>query len=105
LAIAGKYTRDQLDRFANAIALVVLEMERDPADVLGRLYMELDLGNERLGQFYTPYDVAKMMAGMIGDELAARIARDGIAEIYEPACGAAAFLVAVTQDLRARGID
>lgn len=41
-----------------------MEMERDPCDVLGRLYMELELGNERLGQFYTPYDIAQLMAEM-----------------------------------------
>ena len=80
LEIAGKYTREQLDRFGEAMAHVTLEMGREPSDVLGRLYMELDLGNERLGQFYTPYDVAKLMAGMVGDELAEKIARDGTAE-------------------------
>jgi hypothetical protein len=105
LEIAGMYSREQLDRFGEAMAQVIQEMGREPADVLGRLYMELDLGNERLGQFYTPYDVATLIAGMVGDELAEKIARDGTAEAYEPACGASAFLIAITQDLHARGVD
>lgn len=105
LEIVKKYSREDLDRFGHAIALVTLEMDQEPADVLGRLYMELDLGNERLGQFYTPYDVAKLIAGMVSDELADKIARDGTAEAYEPACGAGAFLIALTQDLRGRGIN
>lgn len=105
LEIAERYDQGQLERFTHALALVVLEMEREPSDVLGRLYMELDLGNERLGQFYTPYDVAKLIAGMVCDELAEKIARDGVAEAHEPACGAGAFLIAITQDLRGRGVD
>lgn len=105
LLIAGGYTREQLDRFAEALALVVMTMEEEPGDVLGRLYMELDLGNERLGQFYTPYDVASLIAGMTIDSLSGQIAEQGFARVYEPACGAGAFLVAMTQEMRCAGLN
>lgn len=107
LKIADQYTPDQLDRFAHALALVVMEMGEEPCDVLGRLYMELELGNERLGQFYTPYDVALLVAGMVidRDAMTTQIEERGFVEIYEPACGAAAFIVALAQQMRRAGLD
>lgn len=105
LQIAGRYSAEQLDRFATAIALVVQTMEEEPTDVLGRVYMELELGNEHLGQFFTPFDVSTLMAELVVDDLIAKIEADGYTELYEPACGAAAMIIATTQVLRQRGID
>lgn len=47
LGIVGRYRPAQLDRFTGALAHVVLAMHEQPTDVLGRLYMELGLGNLR----------------------------------------------------------
>ncbi|MFJ9900518.1 N-6 DNA methylase [Streptomyces sp. NPDC091280] len=97
LQIAGGYGRTELYRFAEALALVTTEMEREPCDVLGRLYMALELGNERLGQYFTPYDIAQLMAEMQIDSVVEQVQRDGFAEVYEPTCGAGAFMVALAQ--------
>lgn len=105
LQIAGGYSRAELDRFAHAIALVTTEMQRDPCDVLGRLYMELELGNERLGQFYTPYDVAQLMAWMEIGTVVEQVERGGFAEVYELACGAGAFLIAQSEAMLERGLN
>jgi hypothetical protein len=105
LRTAGRYDREELNRFAHALALVVKAMEQEPCDVLGRLYMELELGNGRLGQFYTPYDVARLIAGMQIDAIAERVRSHGFAKLYEPACGAAAFIIAVSQEMRTAGLN
>jgi len=34
------------------------------SDILGALYMMLDLGNSDSGQFFTPYEVSRLMAGI-----------------------------------------
>ncbi|MFM9539990.1 N-6 DNA methylase [Streptomyces turgidiscabies] len=106
LRIAGRYSRTELDRFAEALALVTVEMEREPCDVLGHLYMELELGNERLGQFYTPYDIAQLMAEMQQiDSVVEQVQRDGFADVYEPSCGAGAFVVALSQAMLEHGLN
>ncbi|WP_424863021.1 N-6 DNA methylase [Streptomyces sp. MMS24-I29] len=102
---AGRYTREQLGRFAEALALVVETMGEDPGDVLGRLYMELELGNKHIGQFYTPHDVSRLTAAMSAEAFAAEIAEQGFIRLYEPACGAASLVIAVTQELRQSGFD
>ncbi|MFD8609470.1 N-6 DNA methylase [Streptomyces sp. NPDC059631] len=105
LQIAGGYSRTELNRFAHALALVTMEMERDPCDVLGRLYMELELGNERLGQFYTPYDVAQLMAEIQIDSVVEQVSTRGFADLYEPTCGAGAFIVALSQAMLEHGLN
>lgn len=101
LEVAGKYTRAQLDTMAEVFALVVTQMELDPQDVLGKLYMELEIGNDAGGQFFTPYDLAKLMAGMQANQIA-ESSTDDYVSIYEPACGAGAFMIAIAQELRQR---
>ncbi len=105
--IAQQYSGEQLKRFSQALALVTLEMESEPCDVLGRLFMELDLGNQRLGQFYTPYDLARLIAGMTVDRhtITSQIARDGFVTVHEPACGAGAFLIALCDQVQQAGAN
>ncbi|MFI1408814.1 N-6 DNA methylase [Streptomyces sp. NPDC020707] len=105
LQIAGRYSRTELDRFPRALALVTMEMQREPCDVLGRLYMELELGNERLGQYYTPYDIAQLMAKMQIDSVVEQVRREGFADVYEPTCGAGAFMVSLSQAMLEHGLN
>lgn len=105
LQVVKPYTPAQLARFAEAFAHVVNLIHAEPRDVLGHLYMSLELGNEAMGQFYTPYDIAKVMAKFQGDTLTEQIEREGFARMYEPACGAGAFIIATSQTLRERGFN
>lgn len=103
LEIVANYDREDLDRFAEVFAIVTGIMQADPQDVLGRLYMELEVSNDRLGQFFTPYDLARLVAAITAKD----IVEDAppIVRLHEPACGAGAFLVALTEQLRADGVE
>lgn len=105
LEIAAFYDPDQLDRFGRALGLVVDRMENDPCDVLGHLYMDLGLGNAHLGQFFTPFDMAKLIAALTVGELIEKIKADGYATVHEPACGAAAFIIAICLALKDAGVN
>lgn len=105
LRIAGKYDRTQLDRFAEAWAHVVTVMDAEPTDVLGRLYMELEISDSSMGQFYTPYEVARLIADMNKGGLIEALESREFVDVYEPACGAGAFLIAITQTLHGEGIN
>lgn len=103
MAIVKKYTREELDVFPTLFALIVSGMEEYPdQDFLGELYMELNLGNDKNGQFFTPYDVCKCMAMLTteADVLRARIERQGYITINDCACGAGATLIAAAMVLK-----
>ena len=104
---AGRYSAAELKAFADLLFELVADMERDPdQDFLGELFMALDLGNEWRGQFFTPYDVCRMMATVsITDDLNAKVNSQGWVSVNDPACGAGALLLAFANECRRRGIN
>lgn len=104
---ASRYSPKELEAFAQMLAEVVMEMERDPdQDLLGELFMALGLSNEWKGQFFTPYSVCRAMSGMTyGDDLKVRIEQRGWVAVNDPACGAGALLIAFANECRRPGND
>lgn len=95
MTIAGKYKPEEMLKFSQMLQEVVIGMDFNPdQDFLGELYMALDLGNDHAGQFFTPYNVCRMMAEITGTDLQARVERDGWISVNDCACGAGALLVA-----------
>lgn len=62
-------------------------------DLLGPLYMELasNGGRQALGQFFTPWPIASMMAQMTIGE---RAAKDSLTTMIDPACGSGVMMLA-----------
>ena len=105
LSLAKKYNQREMNSIAKMFALIVEAMEENPdQDFLGDLYMSLGLGNEKNGQFFTPYSVCTMMAKMQPD-LNDRVDRQGWISVNDPACGAGALLVAFANECKLRGIN
>lgn len=104
---ARKYSKRELAAFSEMLAEIVMDMERNPdQDFLGELFMALDLGNEWKGQFFTPYDVCRMMVSMTyGPDMQHRVDRDGWISVNDPACGAGALLIAFANECQRRGIN
>jgi hypothetical protein len=90
MKVAGKYTKEKLDTMANLLAITAVALER-PHDFLGTIFHEMELHNSAHGQFFTPYDLCKMMAWQILHEGAPH---DGTVKIHEPACGSGAMVIA-----------
>lgn len=100
MQIIGGYTAEEADRFAELLAKLTLTFENGLSDHLGQLYMSLDMGNDRLGQFFTPYSVSTVMAKMtVGDHKALLADRDFIT-VSEPTCGSGGMIVALAEALR-----
>ena len=101
----AKYSEKELETFSQMLAEVTNAMEQNPdQDFLGELFMALDLGNEWKGQFFTPYDVCRLMASMTyNNDLKQKIAQKGWVSVSDPACGAGALLIAFANDCRRPG--
>lgn len=119
MEIVGKYKREEVERFPQMLGALTLAFEErmtavreaagcevaplDFTDVLGETYMMLELGNERAGQFFTPYSVSKMMAHMNLRDGSPFIERNGFVRIQEPACGAGGMVIACADALHSAG--
>ena len=93
--IMSRYTDAEKRVFPELMATMVSSMDANQdQDFLGDLFMALELGNHWKGQFFTPYDVCKMMAEIQLPGAAEEVKKKGWIGINDPACGAGALLIA-----------
>lgn len=100
LAIVKAYNRPEVELFPQALSRLILALEEDMTDVLGRVFHALELHNKYAGQFFTPDTVCRMMAAMtVGDgvDIKERIARRGFVTAMEPAVGSGAMVIALAK--------
>lgn len=101
LRIIGKYRKDEQAVFPELAACVVVALEHEPEqDFLGSVYMELELGNHWIGQFFTPYDVCRCMASLAADNALDAVRESGYITLNDCACGAGATLIAGVHEIR-----
>lgn len=104
--IEEKYTPNELPLFAQMFAEVVMGLDENPdQDFLGELYMNLDLGNEHAGQFFTPYNVCRMMSEMNVSDVKKVVADKGWISVLDCCCGAGALLVAFANTCKRNEIN
>lgn len=99
LSIIGKYKEAAL--FTEMLAYLTNAFEADPwQDHLGHVYMECFGGNKHLGQCFTPIDVCRACASIIG------LPKPGEpSTLYEPACGGGAMVIAYLRECHEAGYD
>lgn len=102
LAIVKRYGKEEQTEFSQLFARLVALLDEEPYDVLGQLYMELELGNTNAGQFFTPPEVSELMARMTyGDEL--KEIEKPFITLQEPACGAGGMVLAFVKVMLSHG--
>lgn len=96
MTIVGRYTKDEANELARGFAHVVMGLEAAGfADFLGSLYMSLELGDAWKGQYFTPYTISRLMAGIsMGDKATTEIEAKGFIEVMDPCIGGGAMVVA-----------
>lgn len=113
LDIVAQYHKEEVHSLANAFTHLVECWEQravsgEFGDVLGSTFMMMDMGNASTGQFFTPYEVSRMMAGMIlGDEatLKTQLQARGFLTLQEPASGAGGMIIAAAHVLADASIN
>jgi type I restriction-modification system DNA methylase subunit len=104
--IVGRYDKATINEFPKMLAHVTLALEERPQDVLGSVFHELELQNKARGQFFTPYDVSKLMAHMqVTDDLEALVQQKGFVTLHEPAVGSGSMVIAMAEAMQERGMN
>ena len=87
--VINPYNRDELNGFAEALALLKVSAQRYPyGDLLGRYYTE-HITQGHNGQYFTPEGVAGLIAGLSVDRDNPPTGKT----IYDPACGSGRLLL------------
>jgi len=107
LQIVKRYSADEVARFPAMLGHLVEALEFETTDVLGSMYMDLELGDAWRGQFFTNYHICYFMARLtIGEITPAQLEeRGGFITLQEPAAGAGGMILAAADALREQGIN
>lgn len=101
-----KYSPDEQENMTAAAGLYFRLVDENPfQDLLGDLYMRLGLGESKAGQFFTPYNICRMMAKVQVDSALEKIGREGWISVNDCACGGGATMIAMAEALYERGCN
>ncbi|MDO4495210.1 MAG: N-6 DNA methylase [Clostridiaceae bacterium] len=95
--ISSQYSPNEIQTIVRIFAKITDMAEENPfRDLLGDLYMQLNMGSDALGQFFTPYNVSQLMSecSMDIDDIKSKIEEQGYVVINEPAVGGGANIIA-----------
>lgn len=106
LNTAKKYGKTEMEIFYSLFSDLVNAYESNQEqDLLGELFMRLELGNDYAGQFFTPYSICVAMAALSAGNLKAEIEKRGYISVNDPCCGAGALLIAFANEAKRQGIN
>lgn len=105
LQIIRGYSQEEQAEFPRMLYHLVEALTYSMDDVLGEVFMELELGNKWAGQFFTPYEVCRLMASMTAGDLKPMIEQQGFVSVNEPACGGGAMIIAMAEELHNQEIN
>jgi len=102
----GRYSAEEVNQFAQLLAITALALNEYPdQDFLGEIFQGLELNNVSSGQFFTPYNVSKMMAMMSGGNLTEEIKEKGYITANDCCCGAGGLLIGFVNIAREQSVD
>ena len=105
MQIVGSYRdKDTVRAYPELLALAACGVQQG-CDFLGSVATQMEALSTDLGQFFTPYEAARMMAAMTLGDAGELISRNGFLTVQEPASGAGGMVLAAAQELEAQGFN
>lgn len=103
LDIIKTYSTEQIWKISDIMGLVVLELSKEPQDVLGKIFMELELGNKWTGQVFTPLNLADLLATIAFDD--EEIKEKGYMTVTDPAVGGGVTIIGLVRTMIEKGYN
>jgi N-6 DNA Methylase len=105
MAVVKRNRPEDVRAMPELLGITTLAVQEGGCDFLGQVVVELELRSDHMGQFFTPYDVSRMMAEMVFDTVDEIIAEQGFVTVLEPACGAGGMIIAAADVIERKGFD
>ncbi len=97
LDIVKRYDTEERNKMCEMAAWLTEWADTEMTDMLGYIFMHLNMGSNALGQFFTPYHLCQLVAKLMD-------VKDGNV-INEPTCGAGGNIIAYAEMLKDNGIN
>lgn len=104
LDVVARYgNKDDVRKMPLLLSVALGAISNGGCDFLGTIAGELGALESQLGQFFTPYDVSRLMAEITLGDVDRMIAEQGFITLQEPAAGAGGMLMAVADVIEEKG--
>ncbi len=106
MSIVGTYSdKDDVRKAPEMLSLIIRAMNEKGCDFLGEIAGEIGALDKKNGQFFTPYDISKLMASITIPNVAEIIKEDGFFSLSDPAAGAGCMVLAAADVVQDQGFD
>ena len=103
LEVAGKYKKDELEKYARMLAITAEALAEKHHDFLGEVFMGNEMGDAYKGQFFTPYQISSFMAQINLLDIEEHIKQKGWFSMIEPTCGSGGMVIACAEAITQKG--
>jgi type I restriction-modification system DNA methylase subunit len=101
MEVAKNYSREELDKLSQLLAITVDALEDTERDFLGEIFLDGEFSNDKKAQFFTPFHISKLMALVSLGELP----ENQICKICDPCCGSGGMFVATISVMKERNFN
>lgn len=103
--IIKQYKSDEVTKFAHLFAMTQIAANDGYGDFLGETLMSMEMGNNHMGQYFTPYDLCRLNARMTIGEPSGSHRANGYFTMSEPAAGGGGMVIAAHEHATMQNID
>lgn len=105
--VQSKYSKEDFYIFIEILAELTKGLNSKKTDLLGEVYMQMNLGKKCGGQFFTPYCISQIMAKMTVDKdrMSKLINKNGYVTMNEPCTGGGGMCIAFAEAMKEAGFD
>ena len=98
IRISETKNSENIQRFINGFKLL-LSSKNPYQDLLGNIYMQLEISNKNAGQFFTPYNISQASAKVAISKpmLSKQVHDKGYVSVNDPSVGAGGMLIAAAE--------
>lgn len=104
LKTIAKYSKEDVDKLCELLAILVELLQPEPKDILGPIYMDQGFGEQKLGQFMTPPEISKLLSGIMYRDPTENPDRPFFT-VSDPAAGSGGMILAHANTLILHGKD
>ena len=105
MAVVKRNAVEDVRKMPELLTITALAVQEGGCDFLGQVVADLELINGHMGQFFTPYDVSRMIAEMTLRDAGDLIREKGFVTVAEPASGAGGMIIAAADVIEKQGFD
>lgn len=104
-AAKSRYSQEEFTQLSKLFAITVKALTDKRDDFLGSVFMQLELGDNYKGQFFTPSHIADLMAKITLQGCEAVIEQQGFVTLSEPTCGSGVMAIGCVNALIDAGFN